>query len=149
MWLQVHLQITIITRLQAGWKPSTPLLRGAGPPIPSEHVGMRPEPLSWSFLIPDAPCPLLDFIDQPDSDSDSSSSESSSSSSNDEMFLLHAFSRTAHRAKFDAHHKAIPACGALLTLPGRYYLQSEDIPEGYQLCANKAPAAVNSCLCLQ
>lgn len=137
-WLQVHLQIAIMARLQTGWKPSTPLLRGAGPPIPSEHFGMRLEPLSWSFLIPDSPCPPVNFDDQPDSDSDSSSSESSSSSSDDDMFLLNSFSRTAHRAKFDANHKAIPACGALLSLPGRYYQQSEDIPEGYQLCANKA-----------
>ena len=114
--------------------------------------------LSWpTFLFPAAHSDSHDvqvqknYTDKKDTDSDSSSSSSSSDESSDKApsekpletvsYILNAFTRVAHMAKY-VQGSSFPdaACGARLTLEKHQYPVVDVVPADYDFCQHKACA---------
>ena len=153
-FFQLRLQVAIMIQVQKGWRPVLPQARGSEKPLKDiefECLGW----LSWDWLFPDEERPeklgqhkkhpkLL--TDQDESQEiNSSSSDDSSSSSSDEatpaetkatIFLLNHFNCLAHIG-VDKEGEMVPACGATLGLPNRYYKECDHLPDDFNLCNRK------------
>ena len=156
----LFLQRTVIDKVRTNWRPLVAQARGGQAPMSQKLFQVPDDHLSWPpFLFPllhtdgqDLPAPK-DTSDDKDSDSDSSSSSSSGESS-DKIpseepveiisYILNAFTRVAHLAKY-VQGSAFPdaACGARLTLEKHQYPIVDSVPADYDFCQHKACAHGN------
>ena len=153
-FFQLRLQVAIMVQVQKGWRPVLPQARGSEKPLKDiefKCLGW----LSWDWLFPDEGSSdkqvqhkmikKLPVENDKSQEIDSSSSEDSSSSSSEDVtpaktesktFLLNHFNLLAHIGmKKDG--EMVPACGATLGLPNRFYKECDHLPDDFTLCNRK------------
>ena len=155
----LFLQRSIVDKVRVGWRPLVAQARGGQAPMSQKNFQVPDDQLSWpTFLFPAAHSDSHDvqvqknYTDKKDTDSDSSSSSSSSSDESSDKapsekpletvsYILNAFTRVAHMAKY-VQGSSFPdaACGARLTLEKHQFPVVDVVPADYDFCQHKACA---------
>ena len=153
----LFLQRTVVDRVRCGWRPLVAQARGGQAPMSQKPFQVPDDHLAWPpFLFPSVhsenpasilPKQQLEQKSEHSDDSSSSSSEESSHESDDEKpvesvsFILNAFTRIAHVAKYSSE-SSYPdtACGVKLTLEKDQYPVVDSVPADYDFCQHKACA---------
>ena len=157
----LFLQRTIVDKIRIGWRPLIAQARGGQVPMSQKLFQVPDDHLSWPpFLFPSVHSENLERAvpaqqsDKKDHKSDSSSSSSSDESSEEApserpletvSYILNAFTRVAHVAKY-SQDASFPdaACGARLTLEKHQYPVVDSVPADYDFCQHKACAQSQS-----
>lgn len=158
VWNQLRLQAACSFQVRSGWRQVLPVARGAQAPIPDLPFQAGPV-LDFAWLFPSTSTEMSHQLmsnqmplqaEQPALASSASSPSSSSSSSSDlddqipaeqgcisdTRYLLNKFTGVAHKVKLQPDSGMfVPACGARMSLPGRFYEQAEELPDNFVLCS--------------